>query len=162
MPIAAAIPTAITDLIEAMGITMKAKLKIKIMSLGAEAALIHKAETRIKLRLKKAKAKRKAANLCISAPWMERWREIRASYRAHRKWDIRPETRAALLAYGYLRGKRYRQIENKAHTAPNLYRIVEIAKKFGKSSKELQIKEAAIKAWLSEEPAIELAVQPVG
>lgn len=49
----------------------------------------------------------------------------------HRIHDVRSEQRSALLAYGFLRGRAYRRLEQRAYTRPNWKRVEEIAKKFG-------------------------------
>jgi hypothetical protein len=51
--------------------------------------------------------------------------------RDHRIKVVRPEARAANLAYGFLRGRRYEQVENKAFEQPNWRRVEEIVRKFG-------------------------------
>lgn len=51
--------------------------------------------------------------------------------RHHRTVDVRDETRAALLAYGFLRGKKYRELEPNALSEPDWGRVFAIARKFG-------------------------------
>jgi len=46
--------------------------------------------------------------------------ELRMEY----NWHVRPVIRATLLAYGILRGRKYRQIEQKAERAPEVYTIM--------------------------------------
>ncbi len=65
--------------------------------------------------------------------------------------DVRDETRAALLAYGFLRGKKYRELEAHAHQEPDLKRIAELARKFG--SLGISEAEGAIQAWFEAKPA---------
>lgn len=62
-------------------------LKVKIKSLAEEARIIRKEESRAK------------------TP------ELKQSLKYHRKWDVRNEARATLVAYGYLRGKKLCEIE---------------------------------------------------
>jgi hypothetical protein len=69
---------------------MSAELKIKIKSLAEEARII---------RAEERKAKERGAS------------GARASLHEHRVLHVRPEQRATLIAYGYLRGRAYRQLE---------------------------------------------------
>ena len=48
----------------------------------------------------------------------------------HRVNDVRSESRAALIAYGYLRGRAYRQIEAKCHIKPDWKRASKLAEKY--------------------------------
>lgn len=57
--------------------------------------------------------------------------ESRNSLREHRIWDVRREQRSSLLAYGYLRGQAYRQMEPKAHEPPHYQRVAKMIEKFG-------------------------------
>lgn len=84
-------------------------LKMKIMSLAAEGRIIRYEEKR-------------------------HWpgpSDMRRALHEHRLNVVRPEARAALLAYGYLRHRRYTQIEAKAYSQPNWTRAAQIASKFG-------------------------------
>lgn len=92
----------------------KTFLKIKIMSLAAEARIIRTEE-------KRWPGTAPGANL--GSP--------RAGLHEHRITVVRPEARVALLAYGFLRGRRYRQIEAKALEAPNWGRVVALVNKYG-------------------------------
>jgi hypothetical protein len=50
----------------------------------------------------------------------------------HRINEVRPESRAALLAYGYLRGTPYRAMENAAtKSKPDWKRVASLIKKYG-------------------------------
>lgn len=69
------------------------KLRVKIRSLAEEARIIRKEERRAKKR-----------------GWIGPG-SINESLHNHRTLDVRNEARAAQLAYAYLRGKRYRQVE---------------------------------------------------
>jgi hypothetical protein len=70
----------------------------------------------------------------IDANWLtsanEQWRTLRE----HRKLDLRSEARSAQLAYGFLRGRSYKEIEAKHRHKhdPDWTRIQEIATKFGR------------------------------
>lgn len=102
-------------------------LKIKIMSLAAEAKIIRREEKRW--------------------PWGDDdARPTRASLYFHRTWDVRNEARAALLAYGYLRGRAYAQLEYKCHEPPNWHRVMQIVAKFG-PDKDVSMLRTAVQAW---------------
>ena len=77
----------------------------------------------------------------------ERW-ATRLSLASHPRGRVREEARAALLAYGYLRGRRYRQIEAKASTPPELFRIRDLAVKYGGLNKAET--ENSLRDWLNE------------
>jgi len=101
----------------------KTELKVKIKSLAEEARIIRKEENKT---LKLHKMKYPEGGYC---PQYD-------SLRNHRRIDVQGEARAALLAYGYLRGVPYKAMESKTKedNRPNWKRVRTIAKKFGKSS----------------------------
>ena len=91
---------------------MKIYLKIKIMSLAAEARIIRTEE--------------------------KKWpgeHPARHGLHRHRMHEVRSEARHALLAYGFLRGRTYRRLENKAARAPDWDRVQKLAEKFGATAK---------------------------
>ncbi len=45
--------------------------------------------------------------------------------------DVRREQRASLLAYAFIRGRRYRDTEVEASSWPNLKRVSDLVKVFG-------------------------------
>lgn len=82
-------------------------LKIKIRSLAAEATIIRHEE--------------------------KRWpgpSATRTGLHLHRVFEVRREARAALLAYGFLRGRAFRKIEAKSRQMPDWKRIEAIAAKY--------------------------------
>lgn len=82
-------------------------LKIKIKSLAAESTIIRHEE--------------------------KRWpgpSATRTGLHLHRVFEVRREARAALLAYGFLRGRDFRKIEAKSHQVPDWKRIEAIAAKY--------------------------------
>lgn len=102
--------------------TKKTYLKIKICSLQEEARIIRREEQR----------------------WIigkRRNHPIRMGLMFHRKWDVRREQRSALLAYGYLRGRRYKQLEAKCFQQPNWDRIIELIAKYGTTTDKKAIGE---------------------
>ena len=80
-------------------------LKIKIKSLAVEAKLIRLEERKVKGLTKH--------NLS-----------------EHRKHVVRPEARATLLAYGFLRGRDYRSIESNATTKPDWTKVKSMVKRY--------------------------------
>jgi hypothetical protein len=82
-------------------------LKVKIKSLAAEARIIRK-ETK--------RAKRAS---------------IRDGLALHRKGPVRFEARHTHLAYGFLRGLEYRQMEQKAHTPPDWDKVRRMIERYG-------------------------------
>lgn len=89
-------------------------LKVKIKSLAEEARIIRKEERKTVGRL-------------------------RAALLEHRVIDVRREARATQLAYGFLRGRSYRQLENKCRSehppfdraGPNWSRVEKMILKYG-------------------------------
>lgn len=82
------------------------ELKIKIKSLAEEARIIRSDERK---HLDASRADRKA-----NRPFQKNW-DAWGRLNTHRIFDVRIEQRATLIAYGYLRGKAYRQIEQAPH-----------------------------------------------
>lgn len=96
----------------------KTYLKIKIMSLAAEARIIR----------------------CEEKKWpggdtRQGYTGIREGLHLHRIHEVRPEARAALVAYGFLRGRTYRAIEAKAIEPPNWPRVLTLINKYGPTAK---------------------------
>ncbi len=87
---------------------MKTYLKIKLLSLAAEARIIRREE--------------------------QRWpgeHHVRTGPHEHRVLDVRREARSALLAYGFLRHRAYRTIEPKCHRAPGWKRTQQLVEVLG-------------------------------
>ncbi len=80
-------------------------LKVKVKSLAAEARIIRTEERRNKY--------------------------FRSGLAEHRKTVVRSAARHALLAYGFLRGRKYEEIERTAQTPPNWDRVKKMVKKYG-------------------------------
>lgn len=107
---------------------MLVELKIKIISLADEARTIRKEQNKI--------------------PKGRRQGQFQSLHH-HRTMVVRPESRAAHLAYGYLRGVQYRQMEAKCWVKPDWDKVLRIAKKFAPESHPL-ITADSIKAWAEE------------
>jgi len=105
----------------------KTYLKIKIMSLAAEARIIRREES-------KARAAWRH-NRSNTAAEQDFW-----GLRSHRTWNVRNEARVALLAYGYLRGRTYRQLEFNPGSEPDWARVVQLAARYGKPTTRDDIK----------------------
>ena len=104
-----------------------AYLKIKVMSLAAEARIIRKEE--------------------------KKWpgpSGVRTGLRLHRINDVRSEARAALLAYGFIRGRRYAVLENQGTKGVPLRRVATLAARYGVDKK---LVEQTIKEWVDGVPA---------
>ena len=80
-------------------------LKIKLKALAAEAKII---------RLEEARSHD----------------DLRDKLHSHRVFAVRPEARATQLAYGFLRGRSYSQIEGRALTLPNFGKIQSMVKRY--------------------------------
>lgn len=74
-------------------------LKIKLKNLRDEVALIKSHEERLK------------NHIAVHMGMSEHLKSLVDQMVHHRKFDIRNETRATLLAYGYIRGRNYHQLE---------------------------------------------------
>jgi hypothetical protein len=79
----------------------------------------------------KVKAKSLAAEAKIIRKEEKRNPSFRQSLAEHRRTVVRKEARHTLLAYGFLKGRRYRQIEKKAHEAPDWSRVEKMLDKYG-------------------------------
>lgn len=107
-------------------------LKIKICSLAAESVIIRREEI-------KAKARGDVDTF--------------RSLQAHRKFDVRNESRAAQLAYAYLRGKPYAVTESEGSAIPAtiIVRAAEIVTKFdgGNGPKDRQAAKNIMFHWIN-------------
>lgn len=84
----------------------KIYLKVKIKSLAEEAKIIKLEERKA---LRNAKHCKKTQGL---EDQVDIWKKTYSELKEHRKGIVRSEYRAALLAYGFIRGKTYNQMEN--------------------------------------------------
>lgn len=88
-------------------------LKIKLRSLMDEARLIRREE-------RKAFERGTEASRSVGMLMVE-----------HRKTVIRSAARNTVLAYGFLRGLQYRDIEAKAHSAPDWKDVLRMIRSYG-------------------------------
>lgn len=99
---------------------MHVYLKVKIMSLAAEARIIRQQTRRF--------------------PGDH---PARIGLYDHRTRDVRNESRSALLAYGFLRGRAYSAMEKSCHVRPDFKRIEELVKKYGTDDPRLRMQRFA-------------------
>lgn len=111
-----------------------AYLSIKIKSLAAEAVIIRKDENRYRAQSKREPrvidgkdtwASVHVDGQCASVP-----RTTWLGLKSHRRRDVRNEARAALLAFGFLRGTPYRAMEAKCWEEPDWPRVAAIVSKY--------------------------------
>jgi hypothetical protein len=104
------------------------KFRVKIKSLAEESRIIRKEE-------------RKRRGLHHSEKWREYEWKMFASDRLsqHRREVVRPEQRATLLAYAFMRGKPYSTVERPGSVAPNIKRIQDILKSLTGSAQKYDI-----------------------
>lgn len=107
----------------------KTYLKIKIKSLAAEARIIRHEENK----------------------WPGA-SDVRTGLHLHRVNEVRREARVALLAYGFIRGRTYQQIESNTcpWIAPDWTRVAVLASRYGSA----KVTKETLVAWT-------LAAQPV-
>ena len=80
------------------------------------------------------------------------------SLRKHRTREIRPEARAAHLAYGFIRDMEYRRMEKEGSKAPNVGEIRRLINKYG----PVKVNDDGVKKWCGiEEPEVERIPDPV-
>lgn len=108
------------------------ELKIKIKSLADEKRTI-KHEVR--------KLGRQISHVTLSkgeCPELWKLRATQGSVFWHGHDDVRAEIRSAHLAYGYMRGRSYKQLEAKCREEPNWDRVTRIVRSFGGDTSGLQ------------------------
>lgn len=97
-------------------------LKVKLISLGDEARTIRRMENQGRRRRPTEADVRPELTVVDGKPFGTqkrprvdyRYRDWRAGLAAHRRFEVRPESRVTHLAYGFLRGRKYHQIEQRA------------------------------------------------
>ena len=104
-------------------------LKIKLKSLAAESRFIRREERRTYNRFGK----------CVNPA-------LREALYLHRIIIVRDEARATLLAYGFLRGRTYRQMENSNRSYPPLGKVARMVRKYGSYPSEMDALNA-VREW---------------
>lgn len=110
---------------------MVAALRVKVKSLAEEARIIRHEECR------------------AEAAWHP---ELRQSLWRHRTWDVRREQRAALLAYAFIRGRSYAEVERRTRSAPDLTRLKQLVEKYGTpviGFPKFKCPDGALEAWVA-------------
>lgn len=146
---------------------LRSELRVKIKSLAAEARIIraeeHRHHRQANKLLKKTEVNVRAVNLepprdnqkvvFITKTGPSAYRhQLRASVlQLHRIQDVRSEQRAALLAYAFLRGRQYRQTEQRSVKGFPFDRVLSIIKKFYGSNRPPEDLEAQLKSWAVQE-----------
>ena len=117
---------------------MSIQLKVKIKTLAEESRIIRKEE----LKARNMARSNRAFQDAIKA---EGASELRYSLHYHRVVTVRKEARASQLAYGYLRGKKYSEIESSVREGnePKLDPLVRLVIRFGGVNHKV-----LLKAWL--------------
>lgn len=100
-------------------------LKIKIINLADEARTIRHFERDALSDSRKARA------LELPDNYVENHLSAYRDLRDHRTGIVRDAARHNLLAYGFLRGLRYRQMEATTNREPNWREVEKIIKRFG-------------------------------
>jgi hypothetical protein len=114
-------------------------LKVRIKELAYEASCIRKEEVKSK----------QLSRSCFTQGKEEWGREHRSDFwnlRHHRVGYVRPAARETLLAYCYLRGKRYRQVEASCEMPPNWDQVKRLVTKFASAEWA-----AGVDAWAAAE-----------
>jgi hypothetical protein len=106
-------------------------LKIKIKSLAAEAKIIRREERKTKPQIEwKEMTFPNGATIRYQAG---EYFELHT----HRTGPVRASARHALLAYGYLRGRAYKQLEAKCYDEPDWQNVLNQVKRFDPSKSNL-------------------------
>ena|SRR5260221_13365701 len=112
-------------------------LKIKVVSLAAEARLIRKDEHK---QLKWARFCKNFSTNTNALKHSDYHYRVFFGLQQHRKLDVRSESRHSNIAYGFLKGRKYSQIEkvqhNKNTNPPSWDRVWNLVRKFGEGSSD--------------------------
>lgn len=108
---------------------MKEYLKIKCVSLAAEARLIRREE-------QIANAKKRDYASVQKSGAANHFAAVEIGLKDHRRIDVRREARVANIAYGFAKGKEYSEIEKFSWSQPNWDRVKTLALRYGRKPKE--------------------------
>lgn len=105
-------------------------LKVKVMTLGAEQRIIRQQEQKALKAARINEIRSRLTDAGFTQEKIDRIIKKASSFRArfndlreHRINHVRPEARAAGLAYGFLRGVPLKAMEQKSYTAPPVERV---------------------------------------
>jgi hypothetical protein len=105
-------------------------IRIKIKSLALESQVIRREERKLS-RQERARNAFATANGHTNPQQFSNGNPLREELYRHRVDVVRYETRHAHLAYGFIRGLEYSQMEPKTHKSPNWERVRQLLKKYG-------------------------------
>jgi hypothetical protein len=112
------------------------QLKCKAIALAEESKAFKKQEQREKRLYRKWKAAAAAGKAKF-----ERNLTVYNGIRDHRLMMVRKEARCSLLAYGFLKGLKYQEMENFSWSQPNWDRVEKLALRYANRSTEQDIKQ---------------------
>jgi len=121
---------------------MSYQLKIKFLSLAAEARVIKAQEKRTLAQMRKRRAKQKPVGK-LEFQW--------SSMRDHRRFEVRVEARATHLARAFLKGMPYRKVEKEGSSHVRTRRIAAMVRKYGKVKMTEDQSIEAVNDWLEVE-----------
>ncbi len=136
---------------------MSYQLKVKYLSLVAEARIIRQQEIRRRKASEKMKQYIKGCGSAAKAEEVELDRDIlreeRLDLRAHRWHIMKGEARSTHLARMFLKGTPYRACEREGSSTPDWKRILEMARKYGPKGSDF---DNLFTAWKDAEKVVEL------
>lgn len=128
---------------------MSRKLKIKIKSLAVESIIIRKEER--KVRGSRNWLKKRDDTFLANTPspeYTSAW-GLHYDLHHHRTVHVRHEARAAQIAYGYLRGREFRQIENgNIYNAPDWGRVIILISKYYEGHSASSMLTESVRLWV--------------
>lgn len=124
---------------------MKVYLKIKIKSLALEAETIRREEKKFKTHYEYLKSLDGLPNRDQDILDKNKSQSLntRINLHEHRVNHVRKEARAALLAYGFLNGRDYQEIEGFTRTGFSWKRVEELIKKYGEGEPQKLLQQFA-------------------
>lgn len=116
-------------------------LKVKVCSLAAEARIIRRQEERVKRRARRGRERLRAAgNTKVGSGLSDADRDIWHGLRSHRT-GLRTDLRHAHLAYGFLRGRKYRQMEQWCLEEPDWDEVQDLVVRYRGKADDREIRQ---------------------
>lgn len=112
---------------------MKEYLQVKVQNLTDESKDIRKREQKAKW-IARVQRDRLADGLDADPA---RFEKVNAGLHLHRIFDVRKEARSSHIAYGFLRGRKYHEIERLAYDQPNWERIERLIMKYSEEDSRI-------------------------